>query len=142
METFTGPSFHSSRWPDGLDLAGKRFALIGAGACGFQIGPTIAAEVEQLTIFQRTAQWMMPNPLYHAAVPPGDRWAMQHLPFYARWFRFVMTLSRHRDGHRAVPDRSRPTTTRPIVGQRGEREAAPQLLLAWITNRTSRTGPT
>ena len=33
---------------------------------------------------------MLPNPLYHAKVPPGDRWAMQHLPFYARWFRFVM----------------------------------------------------
>ena len=46
--------------------------------------------VEQLTIFQRTTQWMLPNPLYHAQVPPGDRWAMQHLPFYARWFRFVM----------------------------------------------------
>ena len=35
-------------------------------------------------------QWMLPNPMYHAAVPPGDRWAMRHLPFYARWFRFLM----------------------------------------------------
>ena len=27
METFAGPSFHSARWPDDLDLAGTRFAL-------------------------------------------------------------------------------------------------------------------
>ena len=42
MDTFTGPSFHSARWPDDLELAGKRFALVGAGASGFQIGPAIA----------------------------------------------------------------------------------------------------
>ena len=66
MDSFAGPSFHSARWPDGLDLTGRRFALVGAGASGFQIAPTIADRVEQLTIFQRTTQWMLPNPLYHA----------------------------------------------------------------------------
>jgi 4-hydroxyacetophenone monooxygenase len=48
--------------------------------------------VERLTIFQRTAQWIIPNPLYHAPVPPGDRWALRHLPFYGRWYRFIMTF--------------------------------------------------
>jgi 4-hydroxyacetophenone monooxygenase len=91
METFAGPSFHSSRWPDDVDIAGQRFALIGAGASGFQIAPSIADDVAQLTIYQRTAQWMFPNPVYRADVPAGDRWALRHLPFYARWFRFVMT---------------------------------------------------
>jgi 4-hydroxyacetophenone monooxygenase len=91
MDTFDGPSFHSSRWPDGLDIAGTHFALIGAGASGFQIAPTIADVVGQLTIYQRTAQWMLPNPVYRSKVPPGDRWAMRHLPFYGRWFRFLMT---------------------------------------------------
>jgi 4-hydroxyacetophenone monooxygenase len=90
MDSFTGPSFHSARWPDDLDITGKRFALVGAGASGFQIAPTIADQVSELTIFQRTPQWMFPNPLYHAKVPEGDRWAMRHLPFYTRWFRFIM----------------------------------------------------
>ena len=61
MDTFAGPSFHSARWPDHLDLQGTRFALVGAGASGFQIGPAIADDVEQLTIFQRTAQWILPT---------------------------------------------------------------------------------
>ena len=91
METFAGPSFHSARWPDDLDITGTRFALIGAGASGFQIAPTIADQVAQLTIYQRTAQWMFPNPVYRTTVPAGDRWALRHLPFYARWFRFMMT---------------------------------------------------
>ena len=37
------------------------------GASGFQIAPTIADDVEQLTVFQRTAQWMFPNANYHRA---------------------------------------------------------------------------
>jgi 4-hydroxyacetophenone monooxygenase len=92
MDTFSGPSFHSARWPDDLELAGMRVALVGAGASGFQIGPAIADQVERLTIFQRTAQWIIPNPLYHAPVPAGDRWALRHLPFYGRWYRFIMTI--------------------------------------------------
>jgi len=91
MDDFAGPSFHSSRWPEDLDITGTRFALLGAGASGFQIAPTIADRVGQLTIYQRTAQWMLPNPIYHASVPDGDRWALRHLPFYTRWFRFLMT---------------------------------------------------
>ncbi|HIL80907.1 MAG TPA: NAD(P)/FAD-dependent oxidoreductase [Myxococcales bacterium] len=91
MDRFQGESFHSTRWPEDFDHSGKRFALLGAGASGFQIAPTIADEVECLSIFQRTAQWVMPNSMYHTKVPPGETWAMQHLPFYARWLRFMMT---------------------------------------------------
>ncbi len=91
METFAGPSFHSTRWPDDFDHRGLRFALLGAGASGFQIAPTSADEVKHLSVFQRTAQWVMPNPIYHTKVPDGETWAMQHLPFFGRWLRFMMT---------------------------------------------------
>jgi 4-hydroxyacetophenone monooxygenase len=91
MDTFAGPSFHSARWPADLDHRGLRFALVGAGASGFQIAPSIAGEVAQLDIYQRTAQWMFPNPVYRARVPDGAHWAINHLPFYARWFRFMQT---------------------------------------------------
>jgi 4-hydroxyacetophenone monooxygenase len=90
MDSFEGPSFHSARWPDDLDITGSRFALVGAGATGFQIAPTIAEQVGHLSIFQRTPQWIIHNPAYHAKVSDGDAWAMRHLPFYARWFRFIM----------------------------------------------------
>jgi 4-hydroxyacetophenone monooxygenase len=90
MGDFAGPLFHSARWDHSVDHRGRNVALIGAGASGFQIAPTIAGEVAHLDIFQRTAQWTIPNANYHRAVPAGDQWAMRHLPFYCRWFRFLM----------------------------------------------------
>src|SRR5246127_5520728 len=90
VETFKGPAFHSAAWDHSVDLTGKRVALIGAGASGFQIAPAIADDVEKLTVFQRTAQWMSPNAMYHDEVGDGVRWAMRHLPFYGRWYRFLV----------------------------------------------------
>ncbi len=89
-DEFAGPSFHSARWDHTVDHTGKRVALVGAGASGFQIAPAIAPETDHLTVFQRTAQWMFPNPAYHDAVGDGVQWAMRHLPFYGRWYRFLL----------------------------------------------------
>lgn len=89
-ETFTGLAFHTARWNHDVDLAGKNVVMIGAGATGFQVAPAIADTVGTLTIFQRTAQWMFPNPNYHAKVGPGVQWALRHLPFYGRWYRFLI----------------------------------------------------
>ena len=90
QQNFGGPAFHSSEWDHSVDLRGKRVAMIGAGASGFQIAPAIAGDVDRLTVFQRTAQWMFPNPNYHEAVGPGVQWALRHLPFYGRWYRFLL----------------------------------------------------
>jgi 4-hydroxyacetophenone monooxygenase len=87
---FDGPQFHTARWDHDVDLAGKDVVLIGAGATGFQVAPAIADTVRHLTVIQRTAQWMFPNPDYHKVVGPGMRWALRHLPFYGRWFRFLV----------------------------------------------------
>ena len=107
MDSFAGRSFHSARWPADLDISGTRFALLGAGATGFQIAPTIADRVENLSIFQRTPQWIIPNPKYHATVPAGDAWAMEHLPLYARWLRFITMwpgVATGTDRYRSDPD--------------------------------------
>jgi 4-hydroxyacetophenone monooxygenase len=90
QQDFAGPAFHSSEWDHSVELHGKRVAMIGAGASGFQIAPAIAGDVARLTVFQRTAQWMFPNPNYHAEVGPGLQWALRHLPFYGRWYRFLL----------------------------------------------------
>lgn len=90
IESFRGPWMHSSKWRDDVDLAGKKIAVIGTGASAFQIVPTIAERAQQLTVFQRSAPWMFPNPHYHESVGPGMKWALRHLPYYARWYRFLL----------------------------------------------------
>ncbi|MDP7704721.1 NAD(P)/FAD-dependent oxidoreductase [Mycobacterium sp. TY815] len=87
--TFRGPSFHTADWPEDVDLTDKRVAVIGAGASGFQLVPAIADITQQVDVYQRTPQWMAPNPMYHDAVPDAARWAIRHLPYYGRWLRFV-----------------------------------------------------
>ncbi len=97
QEKFQGRLFHSSNWPEDLDLTGKRLALIGTGASAMQIVPTVAGQVSNLTIFQRSAQWARPIPRYHDPIGPLGQWLLQSVPFYAAWFRFTM-LWRYGDG--------------------------------------------
>jgi hypothetical protein len=56
-------------------------------------------------VFQRSAQWMFPNPNYHDAVGEGVRWALRHLPFYGRWYRFLLFWPGCDGGLPAMPDR-------------------------------------
>lgn len=87
-ETFAGPSFHSARWDDGVDLRGKRVAVIGTGASAVQFIPEIAPVAGELLVFQRTPPWLGPTPDYHDAVSPALRWLYAHLPSYSEWNRF------------------------------------------------------
>lgn len=62
IEDFRGESHHTSRWPhEGVDLAGKRVGVVGTGATGVQVIQTIAAEVAELTVFQRTPTYCIPQ---------------------------------------------------------------------------------
>jgi cyclohexanone monooxygenase len=62
LDTFEGPWYHTSRWPkEGVDFNGKRVGLIGTGSTGIQVAPEIAAVAEHLYVFQRTANFAVPN---------------------------------------------------------------------------------
>ncbi|HJM97395.1 MAG: NAD(P)/FAD-dependent oxidoreductase [Acidimicrobiales bacterium] len=61
MDDFEGPMFHTARWDHNIETKGKRIGLIGTGSSGVQITAEIAPEVEKLSVFQRTAQWVVPN---------------------------------------------------------------------------------
>ena len=88
-DTFGGSAFHTADWREDVDLTGKRVAVIGAGASGFQLVPAIAERTENVDVYQRTPQWMAPNVNYHAPVSDAARWSIRHLPYYGRWVRFV-----------------------------------------------------
>ena len=89
MDKFKGKAFHSSRWDWDTDLKGKRIAVIGTGASAFQLVPEIAKTAEHVTVYQRSPNWMFPNDRYHATVEDGKIWALKHLPYYGRWYRFL-----------------------------------------------------
>lgn len=61
LDTFTGQVLHTGEWPhEGVDLAGRRVAVIGTGSSGIQCIPLIAQQAESLTVFQRTPAFTLP----------------------------------------------------------------------------------
>ena len=63
-ESFQGPTLHSTTWDQTIDLVGKRVGVIGTGASANQIVPALAPDVAQLTVYQRSAHWILSHPKY------------------------------------------------------------------------------
>ena len=66
LDTFAGACFHSARWDHDTRIDGARVGIVGTGSTAVQIVSAIVERVSHLTLFQRTAQWIMPqdNPAY------------------------------------------------------------------------------
>jgi len=61
LDSFGGPLLHTGRWPqEGADLRGRVVGIIGTGSSAVQVLPTIAPDVRQLIVFQRTANYVVP----------------------------------------------------------------------------------
>jgi 4-hydroxyacetophenone monooxygenase len=137
LTEFQGAAFHAAEWDHSVSIEGKRVALIGTGASGNQIGPTVAPVVEHLTVFQRTPHWNVGVANYALNVSEAERWLLGNVPAYERWFR-ARTLLSQNDTNRAAqvvdPDwqaedgsisalnaQVRETLTQYIVDELGER---------------------
>jgi cation diffusion facilitator CzcD-associated flavoprotein CzcO len=62
LDRFQGAMFHSAHWDHDHDFAGRRVAVLGTGASAIQFVPAIAPMVERLTVFQRSAPWVLAKP--------------------------------------------------------------------------------
>ena len=87
LDRFDGPLFHSARWPDDLDLSGRRVAVVGTGASAMQIVPAIVGKPESITIFQRSPQWIAPHAGYFDEIGEDRHRVLAEVPFYAAWYR-------------------------------------------------------
>ncbi|WP_182376197.1 NAD(P)/FAD-dependent oxidoreductase [Nocardioides sp. WS12] len=85
LESFAGTAFHSAEWDHDVDLTGKRVAVIGSGASAVQLVPEVAKVAGQLTVFQRSAEYLIPKPDYgHLA---AEHWAYRRIPGVLKAFR-------------------------------------------------------
>ena len=75
---FGGTTMHTARWDHSVDLRGKRVALIGTGASAVQVVPSIAPEVAELTVFQRTPIWCLPK--FDGPMPRAARRVLGSVP--------------------------------------------------------------
>lgn len=92
IETFAGRAVHSQDWDESVDVDGKRVVVIGTGASAYQIVPAIYQGVAELTVFQRSAPWMIPADSYHEPTTETFDWLQRKVPHYGQWFRLWTVL--------------------------------------------------
>ncbi len=95
-ELFDGPSFHSAQWDHTIDLREMRIAVIGTGASAVQFVPQIQPHASRLTLFQRSAPYVIPKP--DARFTAGHQALFTHVPAAQRaeravWFGVTETLA-------------------------------------------------
>ena len=116
LDTFRGAHFHSARWNHDVDLAGKRVGVIGNAASAIQFIPQIAPAAQRLTIFQRSANWMIPRG--DRAYTEREKWLFAHVPGVAALYRFWLWVR----GEIFLY----PVDAPPPLGQPGDDRAVPQ----------------
>ncbi|MGB3301837.1 MAG: NAD(P)/FAD-dependent oxidoreductase [Gordonia sp. (in: high G+C Gram-positive bacteria)] len=89
LNDFQGDVLHTTKWEDGYDFTGKKAAVIGTGATAVQLIPEIAETADDLTVFQRTAIWVVPKVDF--AIPSAVQKAFQKVPFTQKIARAVNT---------------------------------------------------
>jgi cation diffusion facilitator CzcD-associated flavoprotein CzcO len=82
LDTFAGTVFHSARWRHDHDLTGRDVAVLGTGASAIQFVPKIVPQVRQLTLFQRTAPWIIARP--NGPLRSGTHKAYRRFPVVQR----------------------------------------------------------
>jgi cation diffusion facilitator CzcD-associated flavoprotein CzcO len=78
LESFAGTTFHSATWRHDHDLSGERVAVIGTGASAIQFVPHVQRAAKELTLFQRTAPWVLPR--RDRDISRVERWIYRHIP--------------------------------------------------------------
>jgi len=88
LERFAGQVVHPQFWPEALDLAGKRVAVIGSGATAVSLVPALAERGAEVTMLQRTPGWMVSQPSADALGEKLKRWLPEHLALRLnRWIK-------------------------------------------------------
>jgi len=77
-DDFKGIIAHTARWPRDLDLTGKRVGVVGTGATGIQVIQTVASQVDELFVFQRTPQYAVKMKNYPLDKEKLDYWRAQY----------------------------------------------------------------
>ena len=65
MEDYTGLVIHPQKWPDDLDLTGRRVVVIGSGSTAATLIPAIADTAEHVTMLQRSPTFFYARPKTH-----------------------------------------------------------------------------
>ncbi len=98
IDSFTGLSLHSTEWHDGIDLSGKRVAVVGGGATAIQVVPYVQQHADHLVSFVRTPSYVLPRPdiLFSPAERGTPEFAAQQRARRIEWFNRFEVIAKSR----------------------------------------------
>ncbi|GAK44907.1 putative flavin-binding monooxygenase [Tepidicaulis marinus] len=101
--SFEGAHWHSAEWNHEYDLKGKRVAVIGNGASAIQFVPEVAKEAREVTVFQRSASWVLPRPQrefygWERALYKAFPWLINVQRWKIYWFGELLFRAFHTSG--------------------------------------------
>lgn len=105
LDSFKGECFHSAQWDHSVDLKGKRVGVVGTGASAIQFIPEVAKEAGDLTVFQRSAPYVLPrfdDPYSRLRLSMHGKMPWTTLPQRYGVWKFGEALSRTFDGSNLV----------------------------------------
>ena len=90
---YRGQLVHPQAWPDDLDYAGKRVAVIGSGATAVTLVPAMARTAAHVTMLQRSPTYIVSRPAEDAFA----NWLRRKLPAklaygITRWRNVLLTM--------------------------------------------------
>jgi 4-hydroxyacetophenone monooxygenase len=88
IESYHGRIFHTTAWDHGFDYKGQRVGIIGVGCTGAQLMPRVAQDAGQVTVFQRSPNWVAKLDGYRDEIPTDVQWLMDNVPHYWNWYVF------------------------------------------------------
>lgn len=95
-ESFQGAKFHTAQWDHSISYKGKRVGVIGSGCSAAQVVPAIARQVEKLTVFMGTPEWIIPRSDRHYSslecflrTLPGVRHLNRFMIFFSHEIKFI-----------------------------------------------------
>ena len=107
MEQFGGAIVHPQQWPEGLEVAGKRVAVIGSGATAITLVPALAEQGAHVTMIQRSPTYVIGRPQHDPNAEWLRRWLPERAAYRAiRWRNVVFGLLWYQYCRR-FPDRTR-----------------------------------
>lgn len=87
-DAFSGTTMHTARWDHGVDMTGKRIAIIGSAASAIQVIPEVQRLAEKLVVFQRTPNYIAPR--MDRAYTDKEKRRFARWPWLIRLYRWML----------------------------------------------------
>lgn len=88
LSSFEGTLFHSAKWDHSWAPDGQRVGVIGTGSSAIQFVPHVQRSAASLTLFQRTASWVLPR--IDKEISPARKAAYRRVPGLQRLVRALV----------------------------------------------------